>query len=191
MGITIPDVTSLPVPNQKQQTTVRITVNINTVYITHIRKLPVDVDGLGAMTADDDDVDFITGDVDIVINKLDCTLDDNESKTDLVLDKNDVVDKLDVKLDCREDDITVGNSLVAGFSALVDVTLGIGIVTLCEMLLKVTAGIIPVTALPRGVIRSRLTAVAVNKYGSERSRLSKDPSTVSSLPTTCIVLLIE
>ena len=184
--------TSRPVPNQKQQTSVRITVNVNTVYVTHIRKLPVDVDGLGAMTADDDDVDFITGDVDIVINKLDCTPDDNESKTDLVLDKNDVVDKLDVKLDCREDDITVGNSLlVAGFSALVDVTLGIGIVALREMLLKVTAGIIPVTALPRGVIRSRLTAVAVNKYGSERSRLSKDPSTVSSLPTTCIVLLIE
>lgn len=82
------------------------------------------------MGADDDDVDFITDDVDIVLNELDCTVDDNVSNTDPVLDKNDVVDKLDVKVDSREDDTAVGNSLVAGFSGFVDVTLGIGVVAL-------------------------------------------------------------
>lgn len=141
------------------------------------------------MTADDDDLDFITDDVDIVIIELDCTLDDNVCNTDLVLDKNNVVGKPDVKTDSKEDDTTVGNSLVAGFSGFV--TLGISVVALREMSLNVTAGIVPATALPRGVIRSRLTAVAVNKYGSDRFRLSNDPSTVPCLPVTGIVLLTE
>ena len=92
-----------------------------------------------------------------------------------------------------EDDTTVVDVLVTRFSDFVDETLGVGtielgeLLTFREMLLNVRAGIIPLTALPRGVIKSRLTAVAVNKYGSERSRSSKDPSTESCLPFTGIV----
>ena len=134
-----------------------------------------------------DILDFMV-DVVIGIDELDCILDNEVSDKDLVIDENDdVVDKVDTKL---EDNVTEGNRVVTGF---VDVTLGVGIAVLREMLvlleilLNVTAGIIPLTALPRGVIKSLLTAVAVNEYGSERFRLSKDPSTVSFLPTTGIV----
>ena len=107
--------------------------------------------------------------------------------TDLVIDADDVADKLD---DFREDDTMVGKKLVIGTFEVAVATFGI---VLCEMLalseisLNVNAGIIPLTALPKGVIKSRLTAVAVNKYGSEKFRLLKDPSTVSFLPTTGIV----
>ena len=124
-------------------------------------------------------------DVDIAVDELDSILDSDD---DLVIDEDDdVVDKLDAKL---EESITEVDKLVTGFA---DVTLGVGRAVLLEMLasleilLNVTAGIIPLTALPRGVVKSRLTAVAVNEYGSERFRLLKDPSTVSFLPTTGIV----
>ena len=109
-----------------------------------------------------------------------------------MLNEKDVAaDKPDDKWDFREDDDTAGNSLVTSFAKFVDVTLGVGIVALFVMLLNVMAGMIPVTALPRGVIKSRLTAVAVNEYGSERSRFSKVPSTTSFLSTTDIVLLTD
>ena len=146
---------------------------------------------MGIMTT----VDILDFKIDavIAIDELDCILNNEVSDKDLVIDENDdVVDKVDTKL---EDNVTEGNRVVTGFVdvTLGDVTLGVGIAILREMLvlleilLNVTAGIIPLTALPRGVIKSRLTAVAVNEYGSERFRLSKDPSTVSFLPTTGIV----
>lgn len=126
--------------------------------------------------------------VDTAVDELDSILDSGVNDNDLVIDEDDdVVDKLDAKL---EDNIIDVDRLVTGF---VDATLGVGITVLREMLvsleilLNVTAGIIPLTNLPRGVIKSRLTAVAVNEYGSERFRLLKDPSTVSFLPTTGIV----
>ena len=136
-----------------------------------------------------DSLDFrMVVDNTIAVDELDSILDSEVSDDDLVLDEDDdVVDKLDVRL---EDNVTEVDRLVTG---LVDVTLGVGRAVLREMLvsleilLNVTAGIIPLTALPRGVIKSRLTAVAVNEYGSERFRLLKDPSTVSFLPTTGIV----
>lgn len=96
-------------------------------------------------------------------------------------------------VDSKEDDVTVVSLLVMGFSFFVEVILGIGTSALSEVLrsreilLNVTAGMIPLTALPRGVIKSRLTAVAVKEYGSERSRSSNDPSTESILPITGMV----
>ena len=144
--------------------------------------IPVDVGSLGVTTTVD--ILELKIDVDIAIDELDCILVNEVTDSD---GNDEVVDKLDVKL---EDNTTVGNRLVAGFVEFVDVTLGVGIAVLREMLalsdmlLNVTAGIIPLTALPRGVIKSRLTAVAVKEYGSERFILLKDPSTVSFLPTT-------
>ena len=144
--------------------------------------VPVNVDSVGILTTVD--IDF-TVDDDTVIDELNCVLNDEVSSSDVVIGENvvdELVDKLVAKL---EDDNTVGGRLMNGS---VDVTLGIGIVALCEMSgLNVTSGITPLTALPRGVTKSRLTAVAVNKYGLERFRLLKDPSTISFLPTTGIV----
>ena len=135
---------------------------------------------------EDDDFNFITDDVDIVSNELDCILDDKDG--DLILDDKDgdlildAVDKCDVKL---EDNIAVVNLLVTDCAGVV--TLGVGVVVLREISLNVIAGIIPLTTLPNGVIKSRLTAVAVNENDSERLRLSKDPSTFPIPPTTGIV----
>lgn len=149
---------------------------IHSMQAYSITNSPDDVDCLGAIIIVDNLV-FMVDDVDAVIDELD-------SVSARLLDETDIA--------VDEDDTTVGNLLVAVFSNFVDVTLGVGIVALVrEMLLNVIAGTIPLTALPRGVIKSRLTAVAVNEYGSERSIFSKDPSTVSLLSTTGIVLLID
>lgn len=162
----VSDVASWPVPKGKQ---IFLEFAVNNAF----GELPVDV---GIMT-EDDDFNFITDDVDIVSNELDCILDDKDGN--LILD---AVDKCDVKL---EDNITVVNLLVTDCAGVV--TLGVGVVVLRETSLNVIAGIIPLTTLPNGVIKSRLTAVAVNEYDTERLRLSKDPSTFPILPTTGIV----
>lgn len=155
----------------------RVLPDVTSCPVSDVASWPVPVD-VGMMTVDDD-FNFIIDDVDIVSNELDCILDDKDGNTDLILD---AVDKCDVKL---EDNVAVVNSLVTDCAGLV--TLGVGVVVLRETSLNVIAGIIPLTTLPNGVIKSRLTAVAVNEYDTERLRLSKDPSTFPILPTTGIV----
>jgi len=144
----------------------------------------VDLGGLGWKMAVDD-LDLMV-DVDLINDKLDWVA---VSNTDPALGEIDTI--LEVKLDFIElkDGTTEVNSLVLAteFSDFVDVMFGIGVVVLREMSLNVTAGIIPLTTLPRGVIKSRLTALAVNEYGAERFKLMKDPSTTFFRPTTGIV----
>ena len=52
------------------------------------------------------------------------------------------------------------------------------------------AGMTPLIALPRGVVKSRLTALAVYEYSILRSKSSKVPSTMLFLPTVGTVMLV-
>lgn len=165
----------------------------NITYIT-TENLPVDIDCLGVVTAIDNPNPIVDTGVD---DELDCILDVVGNcgivfvvgNFDIVLEDNNIFDTVDA--DFREDNTEVVILMVNGCSDVASVvTVGTGVVALREIL-NLMEGIIPLTALPRGVIKSRLTAVAVYVYDSERFRLLNDPSTISFLPTTGTVRLTD
>ena len=91
---------------------------------------------------------------------------------------------VDNDIDPTAEDVTDVDVLVTGAFDNMSKALDVGFITSNVELLIITAGMMPLTGLPIGVIKSLLTAQAVNVYSSESFSLSNGTST--TLPPSTV-----